>query len=463
MHAVTTSKTSSTQRWLTVFLAIGLFLRLFRYAVAMPVWGDEAFVGLNIINRGFAALLQPLDYAQVAPPGFLLAERTMYLWFGMGEYAMRFLPMLAGLAALLLFAYWARLLASPNVVVIAVAIMAIGNYPVRYAVELKPYGIDMFASLLLLIPATLYFLRKRKIWLGLTIILLPFCLAISFPAIFIAGAIGFALLTVARKKDLVWTAIYAIVAIGCFLILMKLTVTGQFDANRHAMTTYWSDAFPPTGPRKFLIWFVQVHTGNMFAYPFGAKNGGSVVSFFAFLVGIAVFFEPAGGGSPSCSSVPSSSISPPRSSADIPTATAPASCNISPPPSSSSSQRDSRIPRFSLPRKAQTPTRRPMALLSPGGLRRLHFLLLRLPPLPNPPRLGRAKPGPSLLAGSPAQRRGGRARKPARYPGKLPMVFAPARTITKSSGTPTTIQPGKRPPAPCSWSPLSAARTSKRN
>src|SRR5208282_1898603 len=39
---------------------------------------------------------------------------------------------------------------------------------------------------------------------------------------------------------------------------------------------------------------IEVHTGNMFAYPFGAKNGGSTISFLAFLVGIAVLFRGRG-------------------------------------------------------------------------------------------------------------------------------------------------------------------------
>jgi hypothetical protein len=288
------TKISTPTRWLILFLAIGTFLRLFRYYVAMPVWGDEAFVGLNIISRGYADLLKPLDYAQVAPPGFLLAERFVYLSLGMGEYAMRLIPMLAGLAALFLFAYWARLLATPAVAAVAVGIMAIGNYPVRYAVELKPYGIDMFASLVLLILATHYFLSKRPAWLIATIIAIPFCLFISFPAIFIAGAIGIALLANLNRKNLPLTALYGVVSVGFFLLLMKLTVTGQFNANKHAMTAYWSQAFPPANPRQFILWFLQTHTGNMFAYPFGARNGGSTVSFAAFLIGIAIFFRNRG-------------------------------------------------------------------------------------------------------------------------------------------------------------------------
>ena len=280
-----------------VFLGIGIFLRVFRYAIDMPVWGDEAFIGLNIINRSFSQLLTPLDYAQVAPPGFLLGERAMYEWMGMGEYSMRLLPMLAGLGALVLFAYWARLLASPAAAAVAVGIMAVGNYPVRYAVELKPYGIDMLASLLLLVPGTLYFLRKSPGWLIVLIVVLPVCLTISFPAIFVAGGIGLALLIHLRgstRKILVVTIVYALVAALCFLILVKISVNGQFKATQRGMTVYWADAFPPSGFKRLAVWLIEVHTGNMFAYPFGAKNGGSVVSFLALAVGLGAIFRGRG-------------------------------------------------------------------------------------------------------------------------------------------------------------------------
>ncbi|MGA3067557.1 MAG: hypothetical protein ABSF29_12000 [Tepidisphaeraceae bacterium] len=287
----------SPHRWLIAFLLIGIFLRMLRYAIHMPVWGDEAFVGLNVINRGFADLLKPLEYAQVAPPGFLFAERAMYDWAGMGEYSMRLLPMLAGLGSLLLFAYWVRLLAAPAAAAVAVGILAVGNYPVRYAVELKPYGFDLFASLILVVPATLYFLRKTPRWLIVTILLLPVSLTMSFPAIFVAGGIGLALLCefrAASRKIRILTGVYALIAAICFLILFKINTASQLQATGPAMTSYWADAFPPKHPFQLLVWLIEIHTGNMFAYPCGAKNGGSIVSFIAFVVGLTIIFRGRG-------------------------------------------------------------------------------------------------------------------------------------------------------------------------
>ena len=106
------TKISTPTRSLILFLAIGTFLHssALRRPVC-PVWGDEAFVGLNIISRGYADLLKPLDYAQVAPPGFLLAT-LVYLSLGMGEYAMHSSPCSRAWPRFL-FAYWAAPFSPP--------------------------------------------------------------------------------------------------------------------------------------------------------------------------------------------------------------------------------------------------------------------------------------------------------------------------------------------------------------
>jgi len=280
---------SSARKWFLAFVCIGIGLRLLRYLVDMPLWGDEACIGLNIINRGYADLLKPLDYAQVAPLGFLFSERAAYDALGMSEYAMRLLPMLAGVGGFVLFAYWARLVAAPAAAAIAVGVMAVSNYSVRYAVEFKPYGYDFFASLILLVPATLFLLTNRTRWLALLIAIVPLALSLSFPAVFVAGGIALALLaSVGRPRParVILTLLYGIVLVGCFAALLKLTTAGQYQSNRTNMTQYWEDAFPPANPLRLLLWLLQQHTGNMFAYPFGAKNGLSTISFVAFLVGL---------------------------------------------------------------------------------------------------------------------------------------------------------------------------------
>src|SRR2546430_16819304 len=73
-------------RWLTIFILVGLVWRLLRFGVAMPVWGDEAKLGLNVIDRSYRALLQPLDYVQVAPLGFFWALRLTFMHLGISDF-----------------------------------------------------------------------------------------------------------------------------------------------------------------------------------------------------------------------------------------------------------------------------------------------------------------------------------------------------------------------------------------
>jgi hypothetical protein len=182
------------RRWTWVLVAVGVLLRLERYALKMPIWGDEAFIGLNIVRRGYQKLLTPLDDFQVAPLGFLFSQRFAFDMMGMSEYAMRLFPMLAGILALILFAVWARLLTPGRPALISIGIMAVGVYSVRHAVELKPYGFDLCAAMFLLLPATLYLQRRQIRWLIGLIAFTPIALVMSFPAVFVDGGIAVALI-----------------------------------------------------------------------------------------------------------------------------------------------------------------------------------------------------------------------------------------------------------------------------
>ena len=74
-------RTIRYRKWLLIFLLLGILLRLLRWGLAMPVWGDEAAIGLNIIRRDYLDLLRPLDFSQVAPLLFLWIQRTVCVLF----------------------------------------------------------------------------------------------------------------------------------------------------------------------------------------------------------------------------------------------------------------------------------------------------------------------------------------------------------------------------------------------
>ena len=180
-------------RWLVLFLIFGVGLRVFRYALGLPLWVDEGFLGVNILDRGFRGLLQPMEYIQVAPLGFLWAERAMYQLFGMSEYIMRLIPTLAGIAGLILFVVWARKTVDPLAATLAVAVFAVSDVAVRNAVELKPYGIDQLAGVVLLYLATSFLLDRKTTWLWCLVVATPIALFFSLPSVFVAGGIAAAL------------------------------------------------------------------------------------------------------------------------------------------------------------------------------------------------------------------------------------------------------------------------------
>src|ERR1017187_4401120 len=98
---------NSPLRWVRMALlaaiTIGVAWRLVRYLAGFPIWGDEAMLLLNILERDYAGLTQHLRLGQVAPLFFLWLEKTALLALGASEWSLHLVPFLAGLAALWIF------------------------------------------------------------------------------------------------------------------------------------------------------------------------------------------------------------------------------------------------------------------------------------------------------------------------------------------------------------------------
>lgn len=131
-------------------IVAGVVLRLAQFLPERSFWHDEAALACNLSQRSFAQLMEPLDYNQGAPLGFLFAQRAVYLTLGGSERALRLLPFLCGVAALLVFPWVARQYVSVNAVVIALALFALGRPLTYYAGELKQYSGDVLVALILL-------------------------------------------------------------------------------------------------------------------------------------------------------------------------------------------------------------------------------------------------------------------------------------------------------------------------
>ncbi|MBM4247527.1 MAG: hypothetical protein FJ148_27690, partial [Deltaproteobacteria bacterium] len=296
---------SSLARWTGALVLLGIAARTIRWWLDFPFWGDESNLALNFLDRGFLDLFGPLDNAQVAPVGFLLGELVAVRMLGVGESALRVVPWVASVGALLTFSWLARTVqrtcssvVTPLAMTFAIGIFAVSHYLVRYGSELKPYSCDLLAATVVLAVAAAWLghdtqqdaARDRWLWL-LALVAAPLLL-LSYPAMLVFGAAGLALAPPLARRGAPgpWRASLALFVAVLVGFTLSYGIVGRLQrdaANQGVgyLETFWAEAFPPTRPLAFLGWLVQTHTGLAFAYPNGGRNGGSTATTILFCVG----------------------------------------------------------------------------------------------------------------------------------------------------------------------------------
>ena len=174
-----------------LILIIGAILRLKVYLDNRDFFIDEINLCRNIVTKNLAELLQPLEFGQHAPPLFLTISKWISQIGGISEYSFRLLPLIAGLASLVVFYKLCRHFIAGPALVFPVTLFSFSTYLVEYSTTAKQYSIDVFTCLLLT-----YFALKIKKGRNLFAFSLfaAICVWLSMPSIFILAAIGFYLL-----------------------------------------------------------------------------------------------------------------------------------------------------------------------------------------------------------------------------------------------------------------------------
>lgn len=293
-------------RWLTVLLLVGVAARCVRYLLRFPLWEDECFLCVNLIDRSYAELTGPLQYHQVAPLLFLWVQLTVVKILGFSEWSLRLVPLVCSLASVGLCVYVARRLLCGAGLLLAVGVFAVAYPAVRYAAEAKPYGSDLFVALLLLALAVRWWQtphQSRWIWALCGVV--PWCVGLSYPAVFVAGAVSLFLLYVLwhaqrrggepaaaqRRAAGLWWAwlVFNGLLLGSFACLYAVSAAQQSGAELHWMRAYWQASFPPLrDPARVLTWLVTVHAGDLLAYPAGGGRGASSGTLVLFVAGIVL-------------------------------------------------------------------------------------------------------------------------------------------------------------------------------
>jgi hypothetical protein len=286
------------RRVILSLLAIGLLWRTWRFLLCFPIFMDEAMLCVNLQGASYLGLMHHLRNRQVAPLLFLWGELTSFRILGGSEWALRLLPFLAGVAGFFLFWRLARLTLPPLAATMAVGFLAVANWPVGMCSDAKPYAVDLFFAVLLLLAAV-HWLQEpgRTRWLFVLCLLVPIAVLSSYPALFIAGGISLALVPKLCRPGtrlpprLLWV-VFNLLLVGGFFFGFLVVGRAQLQSpdgvgtTENYMADYWSHGFPPAGPWAAIKWAVLINTGQMAAYPLGSANGGSSLTVLLCLIGV---------------------------------------------------------------------------------------------------------------------------------------------------------------------------------
>jgi hypothetical protein len=270
---------------LLLVVAAGIVCRLAQYLANPSLWHDEALVALNVMDKSAAQLFGQLDYAQAAPPLFLLAERGLWLATHNPEYALRLVSLLCGIASMPIFAVLCWRLLPGAVAPWTAGFFAFSDKLIWHSAEVKPYSGDVFIAVLLLFVALAIkhgTPAVRFVWLSLVAAI---ALWFSFPAAIVFGGLSLTLLPqLWRRKGLaVWLACNALV-VGSFLLLYLVTVRHQHNEYGSYLLQYWAEDFPDYSHPLFIpIWLVK-ELGRLCDHPY--RSFGAIVAVLA-ICGIA--------------------------------------------------------------------------------------------------------------------------------------------------------------------------------
>jgi hypothetical protein len=242
-------------RWenlLTIFIVgVGFAFRIRQFLFDRSLWLDEVMAAKNIINKSVLELLtQPLTLNQAAPPFFMFLVKLSVILAGVTDYTLRVIPLLFGLATILLAIPLARLLwKKAPARMTFLCLVAVSPSLVYYSTELKPYGADAFVTVAIL-AAVFWAAANPDRWQRVLCVGFVGLLGegLSFPSVFVLGGVGLVMfvdsfLHKRRRVAFVWMAVGLAWIAGFVLEYALLLRAYSGNAILHE---FWQTGFPPS-------------------------------------------------------------------------------------------------------------------------------------------------------------------------------------------------------------------------
>lgn len=225
----------------------GIVLRLIPYFLNRSLWMDEAWLSLNIIDRDFMGLMQPLDSNQVAPVLFLFIEKANVILFGNSEYSLRLFPLICGLLSFpLVYRFTKAISGNTTAALLSLFLFATSRTLIYYSTEVKQYENDVFCALCLL---TLVFdssfsakANKRYLLLAIVGSVLIFMSNVTILVLFTIG-----IYYLFKYRLAIFRQRWLLVMLICWTIAFLVNYFSFIYSNpeRSFMLSYWQNSFMP--------------------------------------------------------------------------------------------------------------------------------------------------------------------------------------------------------------------------
>ncbi len=235
---------------------LGVLLRLKGFITNPSFWHDECNLGLSIIDYNlFDFFHKKLEYNQIAPPLLMFFTKILTLFFGLSERVFRFIPLIAGFGAIILFyfvsGYYLKTKFSR---LIALIFFSISPLLIYYSNEFKQYEVDVFCTLVVIYLFNRLNFEKfdfKKILLSGI-----FC-AILMWLSFVSGIITFAgiVYQVIISKNYKKCFIFCLPLLILGIIYVRLFLVQSYTGT--SMTNLWDGEFVNRNFSNLLILFIN--------------------------------------------------------------------------------------------------------------------------------------------------------------------------------------------------------------
>ena len=236
---------------LGVLVCFGWALLLWNGTKPVTLHGDETLLLRNVIDLDVMDYAGPLKGFQVAPMGFMVLERLAIEAMGLSERSVRWVPLLAAIFSVPLFALLVRRVTTPLPGLVVFAGFVASQHWLLQAGRAKPYTLDVLFALLaigggLWLWDRLWGWREAVAASGVVVVGVWF----SIPFYIMLGGVGLALLGACRsreRREWGWLALPGLLGLVSGAVHYAWVLRAQ-NAQEHAggyMASYWADGFLP--------------------------------------------------------------------------------------------------------------------------------------------------------------------------------------------------------------------------